>query len=235
MSGWADALASNTALMTDVQNYVEAGGIIEGGTSGGSANAQTITPSPVITAYTNLQRFGFIAGFTNTGSTTLNVNSLGAKTLKKSNGSTNLSGNEILAGQYYVVRYDGTNLILCESVTDVWTTWSPTLSATGSMTLSSIVTDRAQYIRRGAFCVLRLQANFTTGGTASNGIKFTLPVNSADDEYSAGGWVVDASKVAGYVTFNVSTTTAAMYKYDASNFALAAGKYINCTMIYRTA
>jgi len=44
----------------------------------------------------------------NTGSSTLNINSLGAKTLKKAV-STNLASGDILAGQCLVLIYDGTN------------------------------------------------------------------------------------------------------------------------------
>jgi hypothetical protein len=44
----------------------------------------------------------------NTGSSTLNINSLGAKTLKKS-GATNLASGDISAGQEFEVSYDGTN------------------------------------------------------------------------------------------------------------------------------
>ena len=41
-----------------------------GGTSGGTANAQTLTLTPAITAYVAGQRFRFVAGFTNTAATT---------------------------------------------------------------------------------------------------------------------------------------------------------------------
>jgi hypothetical protein len=61
-----------------------------------------------ITAYT--AGFGIIALFTNanTGAATLNVNSLGAKAIKKS-GSTALSAGDIAAGQILFLIYDGTN------------------------------------------------------------------------------------------------------------------------------
>jgi hypothetical protein len=83
---------------------------IWGGTSGGSANAQTITLSPAITAYAAGQQFAFLAGNTNTGACTLNVNGLGTKNIY-SNGAACVGG-EIVAARIYEVAYDGTQFQL---------------------------------------------------------------------------------------------------------------------------
>lgn len=50
----------------------------------------------------------FKANFTNTASATLNVNSSGAKTLKKK-GTNNLISGDIISGNQYIALYDGTN------------------------------------------------------------------------------------------------------------------------------
>ena len=75
----------------------------------GSANAYVITPVPAITAYTAGQIFSFKATNTNTTASTLNVNGLGVKTIKKGNGTTDLASGDIVAGQVVIVEYDGTN------------------------------------------------------------------------------------------------------------------------------
>ena len=64
-------------------------------------------------AYQAGQKFCFKAANNNTGSATLNVNSLGAQTLKKK-GSTleTLSADDIIAGGIYTVYYDGTDFII---------------------------------------------------------------------------------------------------------------------------
>lgn len=72
-------------------------------------DAYAITPSPAITAYTTGQSFTFKAGTANTGAATLNVNALGAKTIKK-NVSADLATGDILANQIVKVVYDGTNM-----------------------------------------------------------------------------------------------------------------------------
>lgn len=84
---------------------------INGGTATGSSNAYAISPSPAITAYASGQEFTWIANFTNTGSCTLNVNSLGVKTLKDSYGNA-LSANSIISGQTVKTYYNGTDMIM---------------------------------------------------------------------------------------------------------------------------
>lgn len=86
------------------------GGTIYPASIGGTANAITLTCSPTIDAYATGQRFLFKASSTNTGSTTVNVDGLGTKTVKFA--GANLNGGEITSGDLVHVAYDGTNLQL---------------------------------------------------------------------------------------------------------------------------
>lgn len=103
------ALASGTAR-THALTVAQAqdGSVIWGGTSSGSANAQTITCSPSPGAYATGQTFRFKSGYTNTASATLNVNALGAVTLYKDvNGlRTALGGSDLITNGIYDVTYD---------------------------------------------------------------------------------------------------------------------------------
>lgn len=72
-------------------------------------DSYAITPSPAITAYAEGQKFSFKAGTANTGAASLNVNGLGAKTIKKDVSSDLVTG-DILVGQIVECRYDGTNM-----------------------------------------------------------------------------------------------------------------------------
>lgn len=74
----------------------------------GSTNAFAVTLNPAPTAYVEGMVINFKAGSTNTGSATLNVNSLGAKSIKKS-GTASLSSGDIVSGMEVSVIYDGTN------------------------------------------------------------------------------------------------------------------------------
>lgn len=76
---------TNLGAATTRTDAIRAGQIQDGavtfaGASGGSANAQTLTPSPAITAYASGVAFTFRAGFSNTAAApTLNVSGVGAK------------------------------------------------------------------------------------------------------------------------------------------------------------
>ncbi len=73
----------------------------------GSANTYVIAPSPAISAYATGQRFSWKAASTNSGASTLNVNTLGTKNIFK-RGSLALAQSDIIAGLIVDTEYDGT-------------------------------------------------------------------------------------------------------------------------------
>ena len=82
-------------------------------TAGGTADAKTLTYSVAPAAYCTGQIYSFIANTTNTGSATINVNSLGAKTIKKDVGGvmTALASGDMASGRYVMLTYNGTDMI----------------------------------------------------------------------------------------------------------------------------
>lgn len=108
----------------------------------GSANAYAIAPSPAITAYTVGQQLSFKATNTNTTTSTLNVNSLGTKTIKRPTGS-DLVANDIVSGQIVSVEYDGTNFQMISPS-------SNTLTSTANITSTSYTFTAAEAITQGA-------------------------------------------------------------------------------------
>lgn len=83
---------------------------------GSISGTDTITGSlsPSLTAYATGQMFWFVAANANTGATTININSLGAKSITK-NGTTALAASDIKSGQTVVIVYDGTQFQLVGS------------------------------------------------------------------------------------------------------------------------
>lgn len=77
------------------------------------AYAITLTPAP--TAYAAGQVFYFKANTANTGASSLNVNSLGAKTIKKETNQDTETG-DIIVGSIVAVLYDGTNMQMLSEV-----------------------------------------------------------------------------------------------------------------------
>jgi len=77
-------------------------------TSTGSANAYVLTLTPAPTALVAGMLLAFKANFANTDSCTVNVNSLGAVTIKK-RGDQDCARGDIKNGQIVMIQYDGTN------------------------------------------------------------------------------------------------------------------------------
>lgn len=57
-----------------------------------------------------------------------------------------------------------------------WTTWTPTVSPVGSMTVSSVNIQLAEYLRQGPKAEFHAMISFVLGGTASNQLGIGLPV-----------------------------------------------------------
>lgn len=82
------------------------------GSDAGSTDTYVVTLSPAPAAYVTGQHYRFKANTANTGACTVNFNSLGAKIIKKAQGgiTTDLADNDIRAGQWVDLVYDGTNM-----------------------------------------------------------------------------------------------------------------------------
>jgi hypothetical protein len=84
-------------------------GTFNAGPSTGTSSAYELILNPPITAYVTDQYFAFRAHTANTGATTLNVNGVGARPLRKWQSATlvDLVSGDIAAGREVMVLYDG--------------------------------------------------------------------------------------------------------------------------------
>lgn len=150
---------------SDVNEIVRSGGLYKG--AGSSANNYVITVSPVPTNYSEGDVFRFKADATNTGASTLNVNSKGAKAIKK-NVSEDLVAGEILAGQMITVQFDGTNFQLIKDISGaIEASDDLLLSADTERTSTSVSYVKIKEIRvaRGG----RYRVKFDLFATSSSG------------------------------------------------------------------
>lgn len=97
-------------------------------------NTLTGDASPALTAYAAGQRVAFIVANNNSGAVTINVNSLGAKTITRMNGATALVTGDFIAGQVVMLQYDGTNF---QMLTPNGTTAAPTVQLVYTNTADS--------------------------------------------------------------------------------------------------
>lgn len=125
-------------LTCDLLGLIEGNLILWGGTSGGSANAQTITTNIGLTGYSVPLIIAFIAGFTNTAATTINIDGLGVKNIYKESGSgpVALAGGEIIAGNIYQLFYDGTEFQITSALANSFPGSEVTIASATTTSLS---------------------------------------------------------------------------------------------------
>lgn len=87
------------------------GAVMVGGANGGVVNAYTLTPTPPLVSYVVNMTVIFTPTFTNTGASTLNISALGVLNLLTVDGAA-LAAGDLVAGQTYSARYNGTDLRL---------------------------------------------------------------------------------------------------------------------------
>jgi hypothetical protein len=121
----AGSAATDSANIAQVQNSFGSFLTVSG------TDTITATVSPSLTAYAAGQMFAFVAANTNTGAVTINISSLGAKSITK-NGTTALVASDLTANYLFVIVYDGTQFQLV----GVSSTTFANLTVTGVLTLS---------------------------------------------------------------------------------------------------
>lgn len=81
-------------------------------TTAGSSGVYTLTPNPVITAYTANQRFNVTFNAASAATNTINVNALGAKALKMYNSVGAKVDSVFILNQISDIIYDGTDFVM---------------------------------------------------------------------------------------------------------------------------
>lgn len=112
-----------------------------------------------------------------------------------------------------------------------WFTWTPSYSASGSMTFTTVTTNQAKFNIVGKTLYFQISCNGTTGGTASNSLYVTMPVMNAIDSGSTSyGFTALSRDGAGYLGGICGDQTSSsphgiyIQKYDASNFGLGTNR-----------
>ena len=103
----------------------------------GSSSAYVLTTGLSLAAYVSNQRFLVKWNHTNGTTPTLNVDGLGAKNIKKRDGSTAPSASDLVSGAFAFVCYDGTNFVLLTLVASDFQPKDATLDALAALSWSS--------------------------------------------------------------------------------------------------
>lgn len=203
-------------------------------TSTGSANAYVLTYGVAPAAYYTGMEFAFTTNFGVTGSATVNVNGLGAKTIQKDVAGTltNLSSGDMASGQYVKVSYNGSVL--------VWTNWQGPTAATftgGTLTTATNMSSKDFREAKGAAVA---SAGTTDIWTPADGnfvhITGTTTITSFGTAPQAGAERVLVFDSALSITYNATTLktpTGASLSMTAGSFAIVrADTTANMIVIY---
>lgn len=183
----------------------------------GASDAYAITLSPVPDSLTNGMVVKFKANTVNTTSCTLDVNSLGAKTIKKSY-NVDLATGDIKAGQLVSVIYDGTN----------WQMLSPIANsfagkfASGNVQYAMTTATGTQNIAHGLGAT---PVSFDIIATVDNSSTIAHAFNS---NYCSSPSDVSAGRISGSGGFALGTSTSnyqsAAITADATNIIISWSK-----------
>ena len=157
--------------------------------SAGSANAYTLNvnsdPYSGAATFADGDTFCFVASFTNTSTATLNVESEGAKAIRKANDQA-LAGSDIIQNGHYTVHYDASansaaGAWLLESATvdasNVKPTESLCVAYSDETTAITAATGKIEWRMPYAFTVTGIRGSLTT--TQASGNIYTVDVNEA--------------------------------------------------------
>ena len=141
------------------------------GTTGGSADTYTLSPSPSITTYTGFNGLYLIKiNADNTGASTINISAVGAKDVKKFDGAgskVDVEAGDLQQDQYYIISYDGTDII-------VYNPEKPYIDLSNSLNTATTSTVGAVYLSD--------KITISNNGTdADHDIDFTAGVFTFDD------------------------------------------------------
>lgn len=154
-------------------------------TATGSANTYAVTLNPALTAYSDGVAIAVKINVNNTGASTININSLGAKSIRDSKGSVLTSG-KLLANSIYTLRYNGTNFILQGE------------GASGNATASDLLSGKTATVDAGE--IAGTMPNRGTNGFTPTTTAITIPegyYNGTGQVASLGGNAVAGDVLTG--------------------------------------
>ena len=163
----------NDALVSHLVDYAH-----HYASDGGSTDDYAITPNPPITAYVAGQTFNVKANTDNTGVATLNVNTYGAKTIKKNHNEDFVTG-DIVAGQIFTVVYDAGD--------DTFQITSGITSKTWKEIFNGTLTDTPQFdiLIPSNFNRVRIKAQTKASTTTNATLSLRFNNDSTANHYQA--------------------------------------------------
>jgi hypothetical protein len=132
-----------------------------------------------------------------------------------------------------VPTFTNANLIQEPIYETRWLGFTPTYSASGSMTWTSVTTTRSFYKLQNDIVHIEIYALGTTGGSASSELRLTLPFSagSSNEQRPGCGQAIDSAGLSGshFINNSILNTT----RYDGANYGLGGTRGVISKPIYR--
>lgn len=202
-------------------DQIQDGDFIWLGTTGGTATAQTASASPAITAYKNGQKFRMKPGFSSTGSVftshSLNVNSLGAKSIIHQDGQSPTLGSWLTGtGRVLELVYnDGFFVVV--NAPQYYQSYTPTVTPQAG-TASGLSVAHAVFTRIASTILFNVNLGYTQGVASATYVDVSLPVRPANAGAMVTGTITPAGNT--YCAFGLLVVGtpgfARMYDYQQS-------------------
>ena len=117
-----------------------------------------------------------------------------------------------------------------------WFNYTPTLSASGSMTVSSPSITLAAFSVKGQTVFLSIRASFTLGGSVSNTVYATLPISTTANFGDCGASLFTASlSEVGFASMTALAGNVGIRRYDSGSWTTGASKQISVLINYKMA
>lgn len=196
--------------------------IYNGGTSAGSANAQTITFVSTATAYFTGMKILFKAGLSSTvASPTVDVNGFGPIVLVDQT-LVALPANVIRVNVQYEILYNGTNFVVVSPASTPIITYSPTLTTdgTGAFATNVFTESNWQFDFTSRSCSLNLLFSTSMAGlVTATYVAASLPF-TASNSFTIPAYVNDVAAGSGNAAVSANTTV--RFKKDVAGTAYSA-------------
>lgn len=223
-NGWPEGMAAaavnDTArqMMADLVREFQVNSVIVLATVAGT-NTITGSMTPDLTSYSTGMMVIFTPANNCTGATTINIDTLGAKSIVKGDG-TALESGDLQASTVHFLLYDGTNFVLINplSFNLVNGTLSGTLAVTGALTLNgALTTDNTTADEVGfkgipqnrqdlSYTLVLTDAGKHALAGGSSGITYTIPANGSV-AYPIGTAITFVNATTGNVSIAITTDT----------------------------
>lgn len=218
-----DTLAEYTSNYgVSIEQVLLKDGSINYGVTAGTGSMQTVTIRGIVALTEGLVVCVKLGAALNHNGT-LDVNSLGPKYI------TSMAGwfSPRASGDYLVLMYNGTTfIVLCEK-RNAQNAWTPSYSAGGSMTFTSVSTGEARYSVNDGRVDFYVRANGTTGGSAHSELRIAIPFGTALENVYFNAYVADGGNIANGIGWVESSSGILKFaKDDLSNFGLGSGRQV---------